>query len=184
MMNQQLLTLNRFEIRLAGKGGQGLIKSGLILAESIAARGKSVMQLQSYGPEARGGASRSDIIIGDTEYPGVLALDVLVALSQEAYDKYLPLVKPNGIVIFDSDLVKPALVEGISQHAVPFTKIAENLGNRLYANSVVLGYLIAITELAPKELVIEVLSRNVPKKTIRDNINAFEMGYAICRNIN
>ncbi|MCD6493481.1 MAG: 2-oxoacid:acceptor oxidoreductase family protein, partial [Archaeoglobaceae archaeon] len=111
MINPQLLTLNRFEIRLAGKGGQGLIKSGLILAEALAAEGKRVLQLQSYGPEARGGASRSDVIIGDTSYPGVVSLDVLVALSQEAYDKYLHLVKPNGIVIFDSDLVKPVLIE-------------------------------------------------------------------------
>ena len=111
MINSQLITLKRFEIRLAGKGGQGLIKSGLILAEAAALEGKNVVQIQSYGPEARGGASRSDVIIGDTDYPGVMSLDVLVALSQEAYDKYLPYVKPNGVVIFDSGLVKPILVE-------------------------------------------------------------------------
>lgn len=178
MINPQLITLKRFEIRLAGKGGQGLIKSGLILAEAAALEGKNVLQLQSYGPEARGGASRSDVIIGDTDYPGVMSLDVLVALSQEAYDKYLPYVKPNGIVIFDSDFVKPILVEKINQHAVPLTRIAEEVGNRLYANSVVLGYLIAVTKLLSKNTVKEVLVKNVPKKTVEANLKAFEMGYA------
>lgn len=178
MINPQLLTLNRFEIRLAGKGGQGLIKSGLILAEALAAEGKRVLQLQSYGPEARGGASRSDVIIGDTSYPGVVSLDVLVALSQEAYDKYLHLVKPNGIVIFDSDLVKPVLIEGINQHAVPLTRIAESLGNKLYANSVVIGYLVALTKLVSKETVKKVICCRVPKSTVENNLKAFEIGYS------
>ena len=181
MINPQLLTLNRFEIRLAGKGGQGLVKSGLILAQAIAKEGNNVLQLQSYGPEARGGASRSDVIVGDTSYPGVLSLDVLVALSQEAYDKYLHLVKSNGIVIFDPDLVRPILVEGINQHAVPFTKIAESLGNKMYANSVVMGYLIALTNLVSKNVVKDVMAKVLPKKTVEDNLKAFEIGYEKCQ---
>ena len=98
-------------------------------------------------------------------------------MNQEAYDKYLPYVKPNGVVIFDSDFVKPILVEKINQHAVPFTRIADEVGNKLYANSVVLGYLIAVTKLLSKNIVRKVLARNVPKTTVEANLKAFDIGY-------
>ncbi len=183
MMDYKLIQLKfgRFEVRFAGSGGQGLIKSSLILAQAASKQGKNVIQLQSYGAEVRGGASRSDVIISDNviDYPGVLALDVLVALTQEAYDKYLPLLKPNGIVIFDSDLVRPALVENIEQHGVPFTRIAKKIGSKVYANSVVLGYFAAVTNIVSKDVLRETLARNVPPRTVEANLKAFDEGYKI-----
>jgi len=168
----------RFEIRLAGSGGQGLIKAGLILAEAATMEGKKVVQLQSYGPEARGGASRSDVLIGsEIDYPGVTQLDFLLALTQEAYDKYLPLMKRGGIVVFDSAAVKPKLVEGIEQHSVNFTKIAKEVGNRIFANMVALGYIVAITKIVNKESVKKIIRKVFPKELAEKNVEAFEKGY-------
>src|SRR4030065_737676 len=98
----------RTEIRLAGEGGQGLILAGVILAEAAAIYdGKQVIQTQSYGPEARGGASKAEVVIGDGEidYPEVIHADVLVALSQEACDRYAANVKKNGLLIVDEEKV-------------------------------------------------------------------------------
>lgn len=173
----------RFEVRLAGRGGQGLIKMGLILAEAAVREGKKVVQLQSYGSEPRGGLSRSDVIIGseDIDYPGVLMLDVLLSLDQQAYDDNLPLLKPDGLVIFDSDMVKPKLLAGV-QHPVPFTRIAEELGNRTCANSVALGYFVAVTEIVGKETVegvmAESLAGKLPQMMVEINLKAFNRGYA------
>ncbi len=187
MMNIDLLhklSEKRVEIRLAGSGGQGLIKSGLVLAEAALMDGKNVVQLQSYGAEARNGASRSDIIISNDEidYPGVIALDVLLAMNQKAYNSSAPLLKPDGIVVFDSDLVRPALVEGISQYGVPFTRIATALGNKLYANTVALGYLVAVTGVVSLESVKNALRKHLPGKSLTGNIRALEEGYRMgCR---
>jgi 2-oxoglutarate ferredoxin oxidoreductase subunit gamma len=182
IQSHSLLTKpERFEIRLAGRGGQGLIKMGLILAEAAAREGKRVVQLQRYGSEPRGGLSRSDVIIGDVDYPGVLKLDVLLSLDQQAYDENLPLLKPGGLVIFDSDLVKPRLLAGI-QHSIPFTQIAEELGDRTCANSVALGYLVAVTGIVEKETVEEVLAESMagkfPWEVVETNLKAFNRGYA------
>ena len=92
--------MQRVEIRLSGSGGQGMILAGVILAEAIGINdGKNVVQTQSYGPEARGGASRSDVVISDTEidYPKSLRIDVLLCLTQQSYDSYHSLVKPGGL---------------------------------------------------------------------------------------
>ena len=107
----------RTEIRLAGEGGQGMILAGIILAEAAAIYdGKKAVQTQSYGPEARGGASRSEVVISDGEidHPEVLSADVVVALSQAAYNKFAKTVHPDGLLIVDEDQVKtPADFNGI-----------------------------------------------------------------------
>src|SRR5512136_3011541 len=98
----------RTEIRLAGEGGQGMILAGIILAEAAAIYdGKMAVQTQSYGPEARGGASKSEVVIADGEidHPEVLSADVVVALSQEAYNKYAVCIKPGGLLIVDDEKV-------------------------------------------------------------------------------
>jgi 2-oxoglutarate ferredoxin oxidoreductase subunit gamma len=172
-----ILEPHRHEIRIAGKGGQGIVKMGLILAEAAAMEDKRVIQLQSYGAEVRGGECRSDVIIArDMDYPGVLGLDILIAFTQEAYDKYLHLVKPSGAVIFDSDAVMPKLVEGIVQFSVPFTKIAREIGGKKLINTVALGYLVALTNIVSKDSVERAISKMFPGKT-EINLKAFRRGY-------
>mgnify|MGYP000047011715 CR=1 FL=1 len=175
------ITVQRTEIRFAGSGGQGLIKLGIILAEAAMLDGKNVVQTQSYGAEARGGASRSDVILSDDQidFPSVTSLDVLLAMNQESYDKYIGLLKPHGIVIFDSSNVKPALIGGIYQYGAPFTKIALELGGKIYANIVALGYFVALTKLVSRENVLKVLRKRLPKDSISKNLEAFERGYRL-----
>ncbi len=173
------ISKGRVEIRLAGSGGQGMVKSGIILADAIAMEGRRVLQLQSYGAEARGGDSRSDVVIGNTDYPGVIALDVLLAMNQKAYDTSISLLRPDGIVIFDSDLVRPALIEGLDQHGVPFTKLASAIGSKMYANSVALGYMIAVTGIASLNSVREAMRKYLPGKHIDANLKALEVGYRL-----
>lgn len=178
---QHRLTERRLEVRLAGSGGQGIIKSGLILAEAAMMDGKNVVQLQNYGAEARNGASRSDVIISDDEidYPGIVALDILLAMNQKAYNSYTNILKPDGVVIFDSDLIYPALIEGINQYSAPFTRIASSLGSRIYANTVALGYLVAITGVVSMDSVKKAMKKHLPKKSLDVNLKAIERGYRL-----
>ena len=99
----------RIEIRLSGSGGQGLILAGIILAEAAIIDGKNAVQTQSYGPEARGGASRSEVIIsnGSIDYPKVSKSDILLALTEEAVIKYKGSLKEDGLLILDSSIEKP-----------------------------------------------------------------------------
>jgi 2-oxoglutarate ferredoxin oxidoreductase subunit gamma len=168
----------RTEIRLAGSGGQGLITAGVILAEAAGIHdGRHVAQTQSYGPEARGGASRAEIIISDDpiHYPKAQRLDVLLAMTQEACDRYFHDLKYEGTLIVDTDLV-PNLPTSAAL-ALPITRTArEELGRELFANIVALGVLAGATGLVrPKSLEAAVLQR-VPKGTERLNLKALEVG--------
>jgi 2-oxoglutarate ferredoxin oxidoreductase subunit gamma len=139
---------DRYEIRLSGSGGQGLILAGIILAEAAGIyEGKFVAQTQSYGPEARGGASRSDVIISDEEidYPKAIRFDMLVAMNQKSCDQYFPELKPEGILLVDSTFVSEVMRERAV--TIPFTRIArEQTGREIVANIVFLG---ALTEFCP-----------------------------------
>ena len=139
--------MSRYEIRLAGSGGQGLILAGVILAEAAGiGDGKFVCQTQSYGPAARGGASKAEVVISDTEidYPKAIRPDVLLALNQTSLDKYLGDLKPGGVLLVDADLVREVQVEGAV--ALPFTRLARELGKEMMANIVALGALATITQ--------------------------------------
>ena len=133
----------RLEIRLAGSGGQGLILAGMILAEAVGIHGgKFVTQTQSYGPEARGGASKSEVVISDQEidYPQAVKPDVLLCMNQTACDTYIFDVKPGGALIVDSSLVHQ--LPTTRAVALPFTKIArEEIGREMMANIVAQGAL-------------------------------------------
>ena len=116
---------DRYEIRLSGSGGQGLILAGIIVAEAAGIHeGKEVVQTQAYGAEARGGFSRSDVVICDEEilYPKASKLDFLLAMSQSAYEENLPSLKKDGILLVDSTYVSE--VSGARMYAIPFSKIA------------------------------------------------------------
>jgi 2-oxoglutarate ferredoxin oxidoreductase subunit gamma len=138
----------RYEIRLAGSGGQGLILAGIILAEAAGIYdGKFVCRHQSYGPEARGGASKSEIVISDEEidYPKAINPDVFLAMNQKSLDTYISDLKLEGMLIIDSSLVRE--VPSTQAVAIPLTQIArQELGKMIVVNIVALGALVALTE--------------------------------------
>jgi 2-oxoglutarate ferredoxin oxidoreductase subunit gamma len=133
--------MERYEIRLSGTGGQGLIFAGVILAEAAGIYdGKYVCQTQSYGPEARGGASKAEVVISDREidYPKAIKPDLLLAMSQKSCDAYFFDLKPAGMLVVDSTLVSQLPFSRAV--AIPFTQIArEKLGKEIAANIVALG---------------------------------------------
>jgi 2-oxoglutarate ferredoxin oxidoreductase subunit gamma len=165
----------RKEIQLAGFGGQGIVLSGRILGEAAILDGLNAVQTQSYGPESRGGAARSDVIISDQpiDYPKVVAPDILVTLSQPAYDKYRGVVGKKGMLIIDSDLVEceePAL-------RVPFSKLADELGRRIVANVIMLGTLAKATNCVSRDSLERAVLGNIPKGTEELNRKALAAGF-------
>jgi 2-oxoglutarate ferredoxin oxidoreductase subunit gamma len=172
----------RFEIRLAGFGGQGIIRAGLMLAMAACIyEGRNAVQTQSYGPESRGGACKSEVVISDEEidYPKVVEPDILVVMSQEAYNTYSETVKKGGILFLDPDMVPLHEFKGVDVRVfmIPATKIAEQLGKTIVANVVMLGALVAITNLTSVEAFRKSLLNNIPKGTEKLNLDAFEKGY-------
>jgi len=171
----------RVEIRIGGFGGQGIIRTGLILATASCVYGdKNAIQTASYGPESRGGRCKSEVIISDEDidFPKVEHPDILVAMSQEAYLRYVDDLKENGILIVDPDLV-PNQRDNLEvrMYEVPATKIAEGLGKKIVANVVMMGAFAAITNLLGLEHLKESIRRNVPKAFMELNLIAFEKGY-------
>ena len=170
---------SRFEIRLAGSGGQGLVLAGVILAEAAGIYdGKFVCQTQSYGPEARGGASKAEVVISDAEidYPKAIQPDVLVALSQKALDVYLGDLKSEGVLLVDADLVPEVPAAGAL--SIPFTRLAREAGRELMANIVALGALAAVTGAVSREALRAAVLARVPAGSREMNRQALEAGMA------
>ena len=169
----------RTEVRLAGEGGQGMILAGIILAEAAAIYdGKLAVQTQSYGPEARGGASKSEVVIssGEIDHPEVLAADVVVALSQEAFDKYAASVKPGGLLIVDDDNVHSLRVPGAIK--IPIAWLALHLtGKAITANTVALGVLVGLTGVVSREALEKAVTARAPRGTEEMNRKALEAGF-------
>jgi 2-oxoglutarate ferredoxin oxidoreductase subunit gamma len=177
----------RVEVRFAGFGGQGIIKSGIITASAACIySGKNAVQTQSYGPESRGGACKSEVVISEEEidFPKVVEPDVLVVMSQHAYNEYAENVKPNGTIILDPDMIpRETESEGVNVFRIPATKIAEDLGRKIVANIVMLGAFVALTGLLDKDAVKESVKANIPKGTEELNLTAFEKGYEYAKNL-
>jgi 2-oxoglutarate ferredoxin oxidoreductase subunit gamma len=173
------------EIRLAGEGGQGMILAGIILAEAAAIYdGKQATQTQSYGPEARGGASRSEVVISDEEidHPEVLSADVVVALSQEAYKKFADTVRDGGLLIVDEDRVVTST--GFEGVRIPVARIArETTGKAITANTVALGVLVGLTNLVSRSAIEKAVTARAPKGTEEMNRKALEAGFAAAEQI-
>jgi 2-oxoglutarate ferredoxin oxidoreductase subunit gamma len=168
----------RYEIRLSGSGGQGLILMGIILAEAAGIYdGRYVAQTQSYGPEARGGSSKSEVVISDEEidYPKAMKLDLLLAMNQTSCDDYYPDLKPEGLLIVDSTFVTQVPTSNAFQ--IPFTRIArEKFKREVVANIIALGTLSQLSSMvSPKAMKSAVLSR-VPKGTEKLNRDALRVG--------
>jgi len=176
---------NRYEIRISGSGGQGIIISGIILAEAAGIYdGKYVCQTQSYGPEARGGSSRAEVVVSDDpiDYPKAMKPDLLLAMNQKACDTYIFDLKPGGILMVNSTLVKQ--LPTTRAIAIPFTQMArERTGKEMIANIIALGALASLTGVVSlRSLEAAVLSR-VPKGTEELNKKALEAGIEAARGI-
>jgi len=168
----------RFEVRLAGTGGQGAILAGIILAEAAIRDGKNVVQTQSYGPEARGGASRSEIVISDGEidYPKVLEPDITLCMSQEGCDRYGDQTREGGLLILDADHVNRASTTQAVR--VPLTSLARDVtGRAITANVVGLGLLAGLTEIVPRQALEKAVSAHAPQGTAQLNLQALAAGY-------
>jgi 2-oxoglutarate ferredoxin oxidoreductase subunit gamma len=173
--------VSRTEIRLSGFGGQGIIKTGYIIGEAVAIHdGKNATFTQSYGPESRGGAAAAQVVISDEpiSYPHIVDPTILVVMSQGAYNKYVSGFRKDGLLIIDQDLVETdEAAEGLSVLSIPATRLAEELGRKVVANVVMLGFLTAVTELVSAEAMKKAVLSSVPKGTEELNLKAFERGY-------
>jgi len=170
--------MKRYEVRLAGLGGQGLILGGLILAEAVSVYGgKNAVQTQAYAPLARGAPSKSDIVISDEEidFPKVENPDLFLAMAQEAYDKYIGSVKQDGIIIVDSNHVS---AEGGKIIRLPLSEIArEATGKDISATIVALGAIARLTNIVRKEDLLKAVEEKVPQGTVKTNLQAVEAGF-------
>ena len=178
-MKQQSNAVSRTEIVLTGFGGQGIVLAGQILgkAASLIDQKESTLT-QSYGPEARGGACSAQVIISTAtiHYPYVNHPAILVCLSQEAYAKFHGLLKDGGTLIVDQDLIRPAEAGQANFFSIPATRMAEELGNKMMANVVMLGFVTAVTGAVSADAVRVTVADTVPKRSVEQNVSAFNKG--------
>ncbi len=167
-----------YEIRLSGSGGQGLITAGMIMGEAAAVfDGKFAVQTQSYGPEARGGACKAELIISDKEvaYPKPVKVDILLVLSQQAYDQYKDDIKDDGVIIVDSSLVNYEKGKGV--YPIPITQLAiDKVGLKVTANVVALGVMSSLTGVVSYEALERALLSRIPPGTEEINKKALALG--------
>jgi len=175
--------MERHEIVISGFGGQGVVLGGIILAEAAAIfEDKNATHNQSYGPEARGGASKSEVIISDktVHYPEIERPDILVALTKEAALKFSGSVKENGILILDADIKDINVDPTVKLYSLPIIKTAvEEVGKEIVTNIVTLGALAAITKVVSKEALKQAVLSRVPKGTEELNLKAVDAGFAL-----
>jgi len=175
--------LNRFEIRFSGLGGQGIITLGKVMGQGLAlGHGYNVTQTQSYGPEARGGSSKCDLVISSDaiSYPKAENLDLLVALSQEACNSYFPYLKPGGVLVIESDLVKQPPTNQFL--GLPFTQLArEKVGIVQAMNTVVLGALSCLLPFINQGVMRKALESALPAKIRTVNTKAFNLGHRLAK---
>jgi len=176
----------RYEMRLSGEGGQGLVLAGLIMADAaVMVEDFNVSQTQSYGPESRGGASRAEIVFGEDQidFPKVMKPDLLVCLTQTAFEEYGHDLEKYGVMILDSSIdlsdIDESLKDNVYQLPIIDTAVKE-MGNRIYANIIVLALISKIlAEQIPVEYIEKSIIEHVPAETIDDNLAAFEVGREI-----
>jgi len=171
----------RYELRFSGAGGQGLITAGIILAEAASiVEGKHAVQSQSYGPEARGGASKSEVIISDApiDYPKATTVDACLAMTQEAADKYSKDIKPGGLLLLDDDFVTKTPEGNFRVIRMPIVNTAKNdIGRVIVANVVALGAMVALTDVVSREAGETAVLSRVPEAFRDLNKTAFNMGF-------
>ncbi len=172
---------NRYECRLSGSGGQGLLLAGIIFSEAMIRQGKNAVHTQSYGVEARGGASRSEVVVSDREinFPEVTSPDMLLAMTQDSYDKFSKSVKKGGVILSDSTFVKACPVDGVRCFEYGITNLAKDeLGEIRAVNIVALGILTGMNGFISEQAMLDAVLGRLPAKVHELNVKAFEAGYA------
>jgi 2-oxoglutarate ferredoxin oxidoreductase subunit gamma len=168
------------EIIITGFGGQGIVLTGNILGKAATLYdNKHATMTQSYGPEARGGSCSSQVVISDQEIPFPYAENpqVLICMSQDGFNKNRDLLISDGLLIWDTDLVDAAEIdEGWSVYNIPATRFAEEIGNKMMANIVMLGFLSAVSDLVSVDSLRQAVLVSVPPKTKEKNGEAFDRG--------
>jgi 2-oxoglutarate ferredoxin oxidoreductase subunit gamma len=177
----------RHEIILSGAGGQGLILAGAILAEAAGVyEGKEVVQTQSYGIQARGGASQSSVIVSDNriKFPEIISPDILLCLSPEAYRRYAPSLRRDGLLIMDRDLVNVDDVRpDIQVLAFSFTAEAEKMGRRIAANMIALGTLAVMTGLVKPDSLAKAIPSRLPERNVPAALEALKKGVTLAESV-
>ncbi len=170
------------EIRIAGFGGQGVILAAAVIGKATAIfEGGHATMTQSFGPEARGGSSSAQVILSNEPilYPYITHPDILVVMSQEAYTRFSPELKPGGILITEQELVRvDKMPSGVRAYGVPATRLAEELGRKVVLNIVMVGFYAAVTQLAAPESLRQAVADSVPPAMQKLNLDAFDKGFA------
>ena len=169
------------EIKVGGFGGQGVILTGYIIGKAASIfDNKFATMTQSFGPEARGSSCSSQIIVSDQRilYPYVSVPQIMVIMSQEAFNKFSPQIDPNGILLVEEELVKVSgLPDSVKLFGIPATRIAEELGRKVVLNMVMAGFFTSVTGLIEKEAMRKAVEDSVPTGTEAINLKAFNRGY-------
>ncbi len=169
------------EIKIGGFGGQGVILSGIIIGKAFSIYdGKHATLTQAFGPEARGSACSAQVILSPDAvlYPYVAHPGVLVVMSQEAYTKFSPDLKDDGILLMEQDLVQPGKIPAkVKAYSIPATRFAEELGRKLVLNIVMVGFFTAITGFISEKAAKQAIAATVPKGTEELNLKAFKKGF-------
>ena len=172
------------EIRIAGFGGQGVILAATIIGKAASIfQGEHATMTQNFGPESRGGACSAQLILSDEPilYPYVARPDILVAMSHEAYSRFIPELKEDGLLLVEQDLVQVAnLPPGVRVHAVPATRLAEELGRKMVLNMVMVGFFAAVTQLLDPQSLRRAVEDSVPPAFRDLNRRAFDKGFEFC----
>ena len=167
----------------SGSGGQGVITAAIILAEAaVIYSGKNATQTQAYGAAARGGATRSDIIISDSDinYPGVLQPNILMTLTQEAYNAFSGIIRPGGLLLSDPRFVETTRKVDAKQLELPmYEQVMEKVKKPIVYNICTLGALLGITQILEPETVLQVLEQRIPKDFLEMNQRAFDLGLVL-----
>jgi len=180
--------MSRCRMVFSGSGGQGVITAAIVLAEAaVLYENLAAVQTQAYGPEARGGATRSDVIIDNTEiyYPKVTQPNILVCLTQEAYNKFFSIVRPGGLLVTDLRFVKTQKKVDSNQIELPmYQTVIEKIGKPIVFNICMLGVIIQLTGLVKKESILKVLEKRIPSNFLTMNKDSLEIGVSLASSLN
>ena len=174
--------MKKVELRISGLGGQGAVLAGQILGRAAVYDGKNAVQTQSYGAEARGSASQSEVIISDGKigFPIVRKCEILIAMSQEAIEKNIKDLEEDGILLVDSSTVKKLPETNVRIFKIPATEIAETMFKaKIYANMIMLGALTSITKITNEKSFTRAIKETVSKEIVNTNLNAYRKGLTL-----
>ena len=175
--------MEKCRLVFSGSGGQGVITAAIVLAEAAVLYENIIaVQSQSYGPEARGGATRSDVIISDSKihFPKVIQPNVLVCLTQESYNKFYPIIRPGGLLLTDTRYVKPLKKVDARQIELPmYRTVMDKIGKPIVFNICMLGAVIGLTDLVQSESIMKVLKTRIPTSLLEMNRSALNLGITL-----